>query len=124
MTREYLNVFIHLETHILNNKNDNACCISALVKITDWTPEYYISNKSDCNAVLESANALMEIPMLNSEPLDNFKNQQLVRFRGMIQDMHNPEYYFKQYEVKNIQTEMLEVRCGMYTDCVKCLVTM
>ena len=35
--------------------------------------------------------------------------------------MHNPEYYFKQYEVKNIQTEMLEVRCGMYTDPVKCL---
>ncbi|XP_029047790.1 mini-chromosome maintenance complex-binding protein [Osmia bicornis bicornis] len=95
--------------------------MASSVKITDWTPEYYIANKSDCNVVLESANALMEIPMLNSQPLDNFKNQQLIRFRGMIQDMHNPEYYFKQYEVKNIQTEMLEVRCGMYTDSVKCL---
>lgn len=49
-------------------------------------------------------------------------DRQLVRFRGMIQDMHNPEYYFQQYEVKDNQTETHEIRCGMYADSAQCLV--
>ncbi|KOC64346.1 Mini-chromosome maintenance complex-binding protein [Habropoda laboriosa] len=39
----------------------------------------------------------------------------------MIQDMHNPEYYFQQYEVKNSESGMHELRCGMYADSAKCL---
>ncbi|XP_076398019.1 mini-chromosome maintenance complex-binding protein [Megachile rotundata] len=95
--------------------------MSSSLEITNWTPEYFIANKSSCNSVLECTEALMKIPLLNNEPVHNFRNQQLVRFKGMIQDMHNPEYYFKQYEVKNIETEAREVRCGMYMDCAKCL---
>lgn len=54
--------------------------------------------------------------MLNDAPLHCFRDKQLVRFRGMIQDMYNPEYYFQKYEVKNIQSGYCDVRFGMYTD--------
>jgi len=43
-------------------------------------------------------------------------------FRGMIQDMYDPEYYLKQYEVKNTNTGENEIRCGMYMDAACCLV--
>ncbi|CAK9827937.1 Mini-chromosome maintenance complex-binding protein [Anthophora retusa] len=91
------------------------------LKITDWTPEYFIGNCSDCNLILESSDALKEIPSLNDASLHNFRHQQLVRFKGMVQDMHNPEYYFQQYEIKNSQNEVNELRCGMYVDSAKCL---
>ncbi|XP_050475453.1 mini-chromosome maintenance complex-binding protein isoform X1 [Bombus huntii] len=91
-----------------------------LAKITDWTPEYFIANKSNCNAILENLDALKEIPLLNNAPVHAFRDGQLVRFKGMIQDMHNPEYYLQVYEVKNTQTETYQIKCGMYTDSAKC----
>lgn len=93
-----------------------------MAKITDWTPEYFIANKSNCNAILENLDALKEIPLLNNAPVHTFRDGQLVRFKGMIQDMHNPEYYLQVYEVKNTQTETYQIKCGMYTDSAKCLV--
>ncbi|XP_053996434.1 mini-chromosome maintenance complex-binding protein [Hylaeus anthracinus] len=91
------------------------------LRISEWTPVHVIANKAECNIILENTDALKEIPLINNAPLDNFTDRQLVRFRGMVQDMRNPEYYFQQYEVKNNETEVLEVRCGMYTDTVQCL---
>ncbi|XP_076172689.1 mini-chromosome maintenance complex-binding protein isoform X2 [Ptiloglossa arizonensis] len=94
--------------------------ISSL-KIVDWTPAHFIENRPNCNKILENPDVLKEIPLLNNAPLHNFMDRQLVRFRGMIQDMHNPEYYFQQYEVKDNQTETHEIRCGMYADSAQCL---
>ncbi|XP_043789595.1 mini-chromosome maintenance complex-binding protein [Apis laboriosa] len=94
--------------------------ISSL-KITDWTPDYFIANRSNCNVILENLDTLNEIPLLNNVPLHEFKDKQLVRFKGMIQDMHDPEYYLQQYEVKNNQTETFELKSGMYIDTAKCL---
>ncbi|XP_076238488.1 mini-chromosome maintenance complex-binding protein [Calliopsis andreniformis] len=91
------------------------------LKITDWTPEHFITNRSDCNAILEDSEALRQIPLLNNGPLHNFRDKQLVRFKGMVQDMHDPEYYFEKYEVKNMETETSEVRCGMFADTARCL---
>lgn len=91
------------------------------LKITDWSPDYFIANRSGCNVILEDSDALSQIPLLNSAPVHSFKDRQLVRFRGMVQDKRNPEYYFQQYEVKDTRTEACEVRCGMYTDSARCL---
>ncbi|XP_043251882.1 mini-chromosome maintenance complex-binding protein [Colletes gigas] len=91
------------------------------LKISNWTPAHVIANQSSCNLLLENPDALKEIPSLNNAPLRNFTDWQLVRFRGMVQDMHNPEFYFEKYEVKNNETETYEVRCGMYADYVQCL---
>lgn len=89
----------------------------------NWTSEYYIINQSLCQQILENSDLLREIPLLNDVQLHNIKDKQLVRFRGMIQDMYDPEYYFKQYEVKNSKTGESNIRCGMYSDIAYCLVS-
>ncbi|XP_024887106.1 mini-chromosome maintenance complex-binding protein-like isoform X1 [Temnothorax curvispinosus] len=91
------------------------------IEIKNWTPEYYVANQSDCQQILEGSDALMEIPLLNNARLHDIKDKELVRFRGMIQDMYNPEYYFKQYEVKNTDTGESNIRSGMYMDAARCL---
>lgn len=96
--------------------------VLALLKITNWTPEYFIENRSKCNSILENLEALKEIPLLNINTLQTIKHRQLVKFKGMIQDMHDPECYLRQYEVKNTQTKTCELKCGMYTDSAECLV--
>ncbi|KAK3281451.1 hypothetical protein CYMTET_10763 [Cymbomonas tetramitiformis] len=39
-----------------------------------------------------------QIPSLNTENLDAIPPNSLIRFRGMIQDMYNPEYYVGAYQ--------------------------
>lgn len=34
----------------------------------------------------------------------------------MVQDMHNPEYYFEKYEVENEETKEKRIKCGKYRD--------
>lgn len=88
----------------------------------NWTSDYYIANEASCQQILEDPNVLREIPLLNDVQLREIADKQLVRFRGMVQDMYNPEYYFKRYEVKNSNTGESDVRCGMYTDAARCSV--
>ncbi|XP_014608335.1 PREDICTED: mini-chromosome maintenance complex-binding protein [Polistes canadensis] len=88
------------------------------LNINNWTPEYFVNNQTSCKLILSNCNVLKEIPLLNNAPLHCFKDKQLVRFRGMIQDMYNPEYYFQKYEVKNTQSGYCDVRFGMYMDSV------
>lgn len=47
----------------------------------------------------------------------------LVRFRGMIQDMHNPEFYFEQFEVFNTATNEVKIKSGKYRDTSNILVS-
>lgn len=93
-----------------------------ILAIRNWTPEYFVANQSECQRVLEDPGVLTEIPLLNNVQSHEIKDKELVRFRGMIQDMYNPEYYLKEYEVKNTDTGNIDVRCGMYMDFARCLV--
>ncbi|XP_023218266.1 mini-chromosome maintenance complex-binding protein-like isoform X1 [Centruroides sculpturatus] len=60
------------------------------------------------------------IPSLNDVSLKHLKPNTLVRFRCMIQDMFDPEFYFNTYEVKNISTGQNILRCGLYKDLLSC----
>ncbi|XP_015593977.1 mini-chromosome maintenance complex-binding protein isoform X2 [Cephus cinctus] len=93
----------------------------APARFEEWTPEHFLTNQTSCQLILEDAEALREIPLVNSAPLHSFKDGELVRFRGMIQDMYNPEYYFENYEVRNSQTGECQIRCGTYKDTAYCL---
>ncbi|XP_014478288.1 PREDICTED: mini-chromosome maintenance complex-binding protein [Dinoponera quadriceps] len=88
-------------------------------EVRNWTTEYYIINQSSCQQILEDI--LKEIPLLNNVQLHNIKDKQLVRFQGMVQDMYDPEYYFKQYEVRNTRTGESNIRYGIYSDIAHCL---
>lgn len=93
------------------------------IEVRNWTTEYYVTNQLSCQQILENPDVLREIPLLNNVQLHNIADKQLVRFRGMVQDMYDPEYFFKQYEVKNTKTGESDIRCGMYADAARCLVT-
>ncbi|XP_019886689.2 mini-chromosome maintenance complex-binding protein isoform X2 [Ooceraea biroi] len=92
----------------------------APMEIRNWTSDYYITNESSCQQILESPDALRELPSLNNVQLREVADKRLARFRGMVQDMYNPEYYFKRYEVRNSRTGESDVRCGMYADAARC----
>ncbi|XP_043287665.1 mini-chromosome maintenance complex-binding protein isoform X4 [Venturia canescens] len=86
-----------------------------------WTSEYYRTNELACKSILENSDYLQQIPCLNSSSLDHLKHGHLVKFRGMVQDMYDPEYYFKKYSVKNKDTGESKIYSGMYKDSAQCL---
>lgn len=53
---------------------------------------------------------------MNSVDLQYLKDGHLVRFRGTIQDMHNPEFYFENFEIFNKQTKESRIGSGKYRD--------
>ncbi|XP_012269288.3 mini-chromosome maintenance complex-binding protein [Athalia rosae] len=86
--------------------------------LSDWTPDFFLENESACEQVLGEVDLRASIPSLNSLPLHAFKNQQLVRFRGMIQDMYNPEFYCDTFKVRSTITNDTQTRRGKYKDSV------
>lgn len=57
-----------------------------------------------------------QIPLLNVADTQYLKEGSLVRFRGMVQDMYDPEYYYEKYEVVNVDTNVRSARNGKYYD--------
>lgn len=68
--------------------------------ISSWTIEYVLANRDVCRQQLEKHENRAAIPLLNN--LENYAapNSSLVRFRGMIQDMLDPEFYLEKYSVR------------------------
>ncbi|XP_034474192.1 mini-chromosome maintenance complex-binding protein [Drosophila innubila] len=58
------------------------------------------------------------IPLLNHTPLHKLKDQSLVRFRGMVQDMMDPEIYLERYEIKSADGST-RLQQGKYRDCLR-----
>lgn len=64
---------------------------------------------------LEDLEILSKIPLINYTSLDKFKDYTIVRFRGMIQDMLDPEIYLERYEVKKADGAKC-IKDGKYRD--------
>lgn len=90
--------------------------------MVNWTSDYFIQNKSACTNIIENLKDTTEILSLNTVDIHDLKDGQLVRFRGMVQDMYNPEFYFQSYEVVNKKTGEGNVKSGMYKDSASCQV--
>jgi len=69
---------------------------------------------------LSMPDAVSTIPSLNLVPNHSVMDGQLVRFRCMVQDMFDPEFYLAQYQVKNMKDGTLKTMCGRYRDVVSC----
>lgn len=63
---------------------------------------------------------VFQIPSLNDTSLHSLKPNTLVRFRCMVQDMYDPEFYLGAYEVKDSVTGNTFVRSGKYKDVAEC----
>uniref|UniRef100_A0A182W2F8 Mini-chromosome maintenance complex-binding protein n=1 Tax=Anopheles minimus TaxID=112268 RepID=A0A182W2F8_9DIPT len=67
---------------------------------TSWTPEYFIAHESTCQEQLSNDTVWSSIPLLNCTELAHLPDGCLVRFRGMLQDMQDPECYLERYTVR------------------------
>lgn len=65
-----------------------------------------------------------QIPLLNYVPLHTLQDNSLVRFRGMVQDMMDPEIYLEKYLVKNSADDdnfaQNRLQNGKYRDTLVC----
>lgn len=85
------------------------CCLS------DWE-----SRPDDFRGILTESARWNDIPLINIVPNHELRDHQLVRFRGMVQHMYNPEYFMGKYEVEHKVTREREVRSGRYRDVIQC----
>ncbi|XP_018566587.1 mini-chromosome maintenance complex-binding protein [Anoplophora glabripennis] len=84
--------------------------------IFSCTPEMWIEDEDNLSKLLEDHKVMDKIPLLNVNELHHLKDTTLVRFRGMVQDMHSPEYYLEKFEIINLTTSEKSVKSGKYHD--------
>ncbi|XP_070772014.1 mini-chromosome maintenance complex-binding protein isoform X2 [Enoplosus armatus] len=60
------------------------------------------------------------VPSLNDVPLHYLKPNSLVKFRCLIQDMFDPEFYMGVYTTVDPSTKAKVLRCGKYKDVTEC----
>uniref|UniRef100_A0A672NVU6 Mini-chromosome maintenance complex-binding protein n=1 Tax=Sinocyclocheilus grahami TaxID=75366 RepID=A0A672NVU6_SINGR len=56
------------------------------------------------------------VPSLNDVPLHYLKPNSLVKFRCMVQDMFDPEFFMGVYEMNDPTSNSKQVKCGKYKD--------
>jgi len=59
------------------------------------------------------------VPLFNDVSLDDIPAHSLVRYRGMVQDMLDPEFYLAKYNVTNTANKVREERMGCYTEALE-----
>lgn len=69
---------------------------------------------------LKERDAHTLVPSLNDVPLHYLKPNSLVKFRCLIQDMFDPEFYMGVYETVDPSTKAKMLRCGKYKDVTEC----
>lgn len=69
---------------------------------------------------MKTKNAVQWVPSLNDTPQHDLKANSLVRFRCMIQDMYDPEFYLGTYQVKDDITGNTFMKSGKYKDIAQC----
>lgn len=85
--------------------------------LMSWTPEYFAANEAACIQHINNPEVRATVPLLNCAQLHDLRDNMLVRFRGMIQDMQDPECYLESYEVRQKEGDTLvRVQNGKYRD--------
>ncbi|XP_041987429.1 mini-chromosome maintenance complex-binding protein [Aricia agestis] len=80
------------------------------------TPHIWLSNENTWKEKLLKLPNWNKIPLINSNASHNLSDGALVRFRGMVQDMYNPEFYLEQFNVLNTNTKTTTTKSGKYTE--------
>ncbi|CAI9736278.1 Hypothetical predicted protein [Octopus vulgaris] len=69
---------------------------------------------------LEKPSLAAQVKSVNSTALHDLIPNSLVRYRCMVQDMFDPEFYMGTYKIKDSCTKQTFVKCGMYRDVAEC----
>lgn len=84
--------------------------------IETLTPEQYVQRTEDISKLLEDETIRSRIPLIsNWTSFDRLKDRQIVRFRGLVQNMMDPEIYLETYCTKN-EAGVEQSRSGKYRD--------
>uniref|UniRef100_A0A182IP45 Mini-chromosome maintenance complex-binding protein n=1 Tax=Anopheles atroparvus TaxID=41427 RepID=A0A182IP45_ANOAO len=83
---------------------------------TQWTPEFFLANESTCLERLLDGATWRSIPLLNCADSHHLPDGSLVRFRGMVQDMQDPECYLEGYDVRSKSGTTVHRQNGKYRD--------
>ncbi|KAI0229697.1 Mini-chromosome maintenance complex-binding protein [Lamellibrachia satsuma] len=87
----------------------------------DENPEAYAAKVREYfSARTKDSASLLRVASLNDTPLHNLCTNSLVRFRCMVQDMYDPEFYLGLYEVEDLKTGQCHLRSGMFRDFAEC----
>lgn len=79
-----------------------------IMEVNKWSIEYFVENSGECLKQLEQHEVRGKIPLLNHIPNFAVPNSSLVRFRGMIQDMLDPEFYLEKYSLKSSSSNRIQ----------------
>lgn len=91
-----------------------------MVSLNALTPELLCSNLPETLAALKDDAVWKEIPLISNLPnFDQLKDMQLVRFRGLVQDMLDPEIYLETFQTKWGEMGDVKLRNGKYRDNIK-----
>lgn len=102
---DWINNPLGIIQHIIET-NEKTCSINMVKE--------YFQNK------IQTKNAVSWIPSLNDVPLHTLKPNSLVKFRCMIQDIYDPEFYLGLYQVEDLETSKTFQKSGMYKDIADC----
>lgn len=87
--------------------------------VDSLTPELFMEQTSDVLKALSDESIRSKIPLIsNWENFNRLKDMQLVRFRGLVQNMLDPEIYLETYQTKS-NTDMFQLRKGKFRDNLK-----
>lgn len=99
--------------------NEKFCQKITMEILDSFTPQLCIEQ---CDKVLDAiskSNVRAKIPLVsNLENFNQLSDGQLVRFRGLVQNMYDPEIYLEQYQVKDSEN-VVHTRNGKYRDSLK-----
>ncbi|GFR78748.1 mini-chromosome maintenance complex-binding protein [Elysia marginata] len=59
---------------------------------------------------------LRNLPSVNSTPLDQLASGSVVKYRCMVQDVFDPQYYVGRYTVTNSDSSRTRIQCGSFRD--------
>jgi len=63
----------------------------------------------------------LQIPSVNDVPLQQLTSGSLVRYRCMVQDLFDPEFFLSTYETHSVEDQTdRRVCCSLYRDVVTC----
>lgn len=80
------------------------------------TPELFMERTAEVLEALSDDSVGIKIPLIsNWENFDRLKDMQLVRFRGLVQNMLDPEIFLETYRTKN-DTDVFQNRNGKFRD--------
>lgn len=100
-----------------NNEGLFMCTLSFNMEFPASPEELNALDSDSLKKLFEDNTKWHSIPLLNHTPLHKLKDQGLVRFRGMIQDMMGPEIYLERYEI-NTADGRKRLQQGKYRDCL------